>query len=173
MAEKEVMSLSQFPKNELIDLIKKLKLCLDKHDELTEEKDMIISNIIEENNKWAEKATRLESQIADVPPRDKTLKVENLKLQDEICMLKTENLKLVNDLKAACISNDEKKKAWEKDAISTKIAKEAEHYAKRFMLQRMGQGYDNAPSSHGVPNNVPIVVPQATACKGTQGTSAV
>ena len=122
MAEKKVTSLSQYLKNELIDLIKELKLCLDKHDELMKEKDMIISNITKENNKWAEKAIRLESQIADVPPRDKTLKAENLKLKDKICMLKTENLKLVNDLKAACVSNDEKKKAWEKEAISTKIA---------------------------------------------------
>ena len=32
MVEKEVMSLSHCPKNELIDLIKELKLCLDKHD---------------------------------------------------------------------------------------------------------------------------------------------
>ena len=45
------MFLSQCPKNELIDLIKELKLCLDKHDELMEEKDMIISNITKEKNK--------------------------------------------------------------------------------------------------------------------------
>ena len=41
---------------------------------------MIISNITEGNNKWAEKATRLESQIDDVPPRDEAFKGENLKL---------------------------------------------------------------------------------------------
>ena len=51
MAEKEVTSLSHASKSELIDLIKELKLCLDKHDELMEEKDMMISNITEENNK--------------------------------------------------------------------------------------------------------------------------
>ena len=114
MAEKEVMSLSQCPKNELIDLIMELKLCLDKHDELMEKKDMIISNITEENDKWVEKAIRLESQIANVPSRDKTLKAKNLKSKDEICMLKTENLKLVIDLKDACVSDNEKKKAWKK-----------------------------------------------------------
>ena len=37
-------------------------------------------------------------------------------------MLKIENLKLVNDFKVVCVSDDEKKKAWEKEAISTKIA---------------------------------------------------
>ena len=138
-----------------------------------EEKDMIISNITEEDNKWAEKAIRLENKIADIPPRDKVLKVENLKLKDESYMLKTENLKLVNDLKIECVFDNEKKKAWEKKAISTKIAQEVEHYAKRFVPQRRGLGYDNALSSQGVPNNVPMVVPQASACKETQGTSAV
>ena len=152
------MSLSQCPKNELIDLIKELKLCLDKHNELMEEKDMIISNITKENNKWAENAIRLESQIADVPPRDKILKAENLKLKDKICMLKTKNLKLVNDLKVACVSDDEKKKAWEKEAISTKIAQETEHYAKRFVPQRKRLGYNGSQSQEGL-YNIPKVAP--------------
>ena len=82
MAEKEVTSLSQASKSELINLIKELNLCLNKHDELMKEKDTMISNITEENNKWAEKATRLESQMANVPPRDKNLKIENVKLKE-------------------------------------------------------------------------------------------
>ena len=96
-----------------------------------------------------------------------------MKLKDEICILKTENLKLINDLKAAYVANDEKKKAWEKEAISINIAQEAEHYAKRFVPQRWGLGYDNAPSSQVVPTNVPTVVSQASIGKRTQGTSAV
>ena len=64
----------------------------------------------DECNKWAKKATTLASRVADVPTRDTGLESENLKLKEEISMLKTEILKLANDLKIACISNDEKKR---------------------------------------------------------------
>ena len=74
-------------------------------------------------------------------------------------MLKTENLKLANDLKAACVSDDEKKRAWEKDAIKVKIAQEAEHYAKRFVPQRKGLGYNNESQSQGGSYNIPKVAP--------------
>ena len=59
----------------------------------------------DECNKWAKKATRLASRVANVPTRDTCLEFENLKLKEEISMLKTENLKLANDLKIACISD--------------------------------------------------------------------
>ena len=39
--------------------------------------------------------------------RDIALKTGNLKLKEEICMLKTKNLKLVNDFKTACVSDVE------------------------------------------------------------------
>ena len=86
-------------------------------------------------------------------------------------MLKTKNLKLADDLKAACNSDVEKKKAWEKEFITKKIAQEASNYATRFVPQRKGLGYDNAFSSKSVPSNVPIQ--QDHACKEIGGTSAV
>ena len=60
MAEKEVTSLSQLSKDDLVKLIKKLKLCLDKHEKHMDKKDMFISDITKENNKWAAKALRVE-----------------------------------------------------------------------------------------------------------------
>ena len=110
MAEKEVTSLSQLSKDDLIKLIKELNLCLEKYEKEMDEKDMIIRDITEENNKWAAKEIRLEKQIANVHPRDVALKAENLKLKEDIYMFKTENLKLVNDLKVVCVSDDEKKR---------------------------------------------------------------
>ena len=83
MNEKEVTSLSRLPKDDLVKLIKELKLCLDKYEEQMEEKDMIISDITEENNKWAAKALRLESQVTDVHPRNVVLKTKNLKLKEK------------------------------------------------------------------------------------------
>ena len=100
----------------------------------------------------------------DVHLRDVALKTENLKLKEEICMLKTENLKLVNDLKSACVSDVEKKRVWEQEAIKTRIALEAEQYAKSFVHQRRGLGYNHASKSQGVSNNVPIVAPQVSTC---------
>ena len=110
MDEKEVTSLSQLPKDDLIKLIKKLNLCLEKHEEQMNEKDMIKRDITEENNKWAAKAMKLEKHMSDVHPRDATLKDENLKPKEEIYMFKTEYLKLMNDLKVVYVSDDEKKK---------------------------------------------------------------
>ena len=87
----------------------------------------------DECNKWAKKATRLVNRVTDVPTRDTCIESENLKLKEEISMLKTENLKLTNDLKIVCISDDEKKRIWEQEAITTKIVFKAEHYAKRWV----------------------------------------
>ena len=86
-------------------------------------------------------------------------------------MLKTKNLKLANDLKAACNSDFEKKNVWEKEIIATKIAQEASNYATRFEPQLKGLGYDIASSSKGVSYNVPIQ--QDYACKETEETSAM
>ena len=79
-------------------------------------------------------------------------------------MLKTKNLKLVNDLKAACVSDVENKRVWKQEAIRTRIAIEAEQYAKRFVPQQSGLGYNHASKSQGVSNNVPIVAPQVSTC---------
>ena len=87
-------------------------------------------------------------------------------------MLKTENLKLTNDLKAVFNSDiKKKKKVCEKEIIDKKIAQEASNYATRFVPQSKGLWYDNASSSKGVSYNVPIQ--QDHACKETEGTSDV
>ena len=88
-------------------------------------------------------------------------------------MLKNENLKLVNDLKDACVSDVEKQKSWENEAISIKLAQKAEYYGKRVVPQRKGLRYNIASSSQSVPNNVPAMGLQASACEETQGTSIV
>ena len=62
----------------------------------------------DECNKWSKKATRLMSRVADVPTRDTDLESENLKLKEEISMIKTENLKLANDLQTTEDILDEK-----------------------------------------------------------------
>ena len=70
-------------------------------------------------------------------------------------MFKTENLKLANDLKIACISDVEKKKTWEKEAIKAKVVLEAEHYKTRVVPQRRGLGYRLASTSPSVPPECP------------------
>ena len=86
-------------------------------------------------------------------------------------MLKIENLKLADDIKTACNSDIEKKKAWEKEFITKKIVQEASNYATRFVPQHKGLGYDNVSSSKSVPSN--IAIQQDHTCKEIGGTSAV
>ena len=86
-------------------------------------------------------------------------------------MLKTENLKLVNDLKIACIFDVEKKKAWEKEAIKAKVLLDVDHYKMRFVPQKRGFGYGLATTSPSAPHNVPNVVPRVSTCNGPLGTS--
>ena len=59
-----------------------------------------------------------------------------------------------------------KKRVWEQEAIRTRIALEVEQYAKRFVPQRRGLGYNPVSKNQGVPNNVPIVAPQVSTCNG-------
>ena len=108
--------------------------------------------------------------MADVPTRDTCIEYENLKLKEEITMLKTENLKLANDLKIASIFDVEKKKTWEKEA---KIALEIEHGKTRLVPQQRGLGYGHASMNQSVLYNVPNVVPQVSTCNGPLGTLKV
>ena len=115
LADNEVTSLSKYSKDKLIQLVKEFCACVDAQNEvLDNQKEEIeqgvqaFNDMQDECNKWAKKATRLTSRVADVPTRDTGLESENLKLKQEISMLKTENLKLANDLQTTNDILDEK-----------------------------------------------------------------
>ena len=77
MADKEVSSLSELSKSDLIQMIKEFSSCVDAQNELVDNqkeeiklRNQAFNDMQDECNKWAKKAIRLASLVADVPTWD-------------------------------------------------------------------------------------------------------